>query len=70
MSGRRPPRLAVALLAYAARRWPAPLRTDRGREWLGELHAIADDPHAARRVRTWRALRFAASLAARRPAPA
>ena len=70
MSRRRPPRLAVALLAGAVRRWPAVRRAERHREWLGELHAIADDPHATGWARTWRALRFSASLAVRRPAPA
>jgi hypothetical protein len=65
----RPPRAAVALLAVAARRWPAELREQEHRAWLAELHAIATDPDAGRAARSWHALRFGLSLAARRPAP-
>jgi hypothetical protein len=62
-------RAAVALLAVAARRWPAELRDREHRAWLAELHAITTDPGAGRRRRSWRALRFGASLAVRRPVP-
>ncbi|MEV4514440.1 hypothetical protein AB0K00_36445 [Dactylosporangium sp. NPDC049525] len=55
-------RLARLLLAIAARRWPADLREEMRLEWAAEVHALA-----ARR-RHWRMLRFAASLAATRPA--
>ncbi len=62
-----PPRLAVALVGQAVRRWPAELREQMNREWLGELHAIIDDPDTTRYTRTLRAVRFGASLAVRRP---
>ncbi|MCZ7436762.1 hypothetical protein O7598_10200 [Micromonospora sp. WMMC241] len=63
------PRLAVLLLAHAARRWPADLREQSHRAWLAELHALAADPDTGRWARTWQALRFSLSLAVRRPAP-
>jgi hypothetical protein len=65
----RPSRLALLLLARAAQRWPAEVREQSHRAWLAELHVLASDPHTGRWARAWRALRFAASLAARRPAP-
>lgn len=51
-------RLCHALLAGAARRWPAELRGEMLAEWRAELHAM---PGTARR------LRYAASLATSRP---
>jgi hypothetical protein len=66
----RPPRLAVALVGRAARRWPVELREQLYREWLSELYAIAGETDKARWARTVRAVRFGASLAVRRPAPA
>lgn len=65
----RPPRAALLLLAHAARRWPAQVREQSHREWLAELQALAADPDTGRWARAWRALRFSASLAVRRPAP-
>ncbi|MGC5018279.1 hypothetical protein [Micromonospora sp. DT47] len=55
-------RVAEALLRAAVRRWPAALRDELHREWAAELHVLAE-----RRQRA-RMLRFAASLAASRPA--
>jgi hypothetical protein len=63
------PRLAVLLLAVAARRWPADIREQFHREWLAELHALITDPDIGRWARDRQALRFSASLAVRRPAP-
>jgi hypothetical protein len=63
------PRLAVLLLALAARRWPVEVREQFHREWLAELHALINDPDTGRWARVWPALRFSASLAVRRPAP-
>ncbi|MFU8871602.1 hypothetical protein [Micromonospora sp. SL4-19] len=54
-------RLAAFLLRLAARRWPAELRGDLGREWAGELHVLAAEGRRARM------LRYAASLAVSRP---
>lgn len=65
----QPPRLALLLLQYAARRWPAEIREESHRTWLAEVHALTTDPDLGPRTRTWQALRFSASLAARRPAP-
>ncbi|MBY8873914.1 hypothetical protein K7640_18965 [Micromonospora sp. PLK6-60] len=55
-------RLAGLLLRAAVRRWPAELRAELAREWAAELHVLA------RAGRRWPMLRFAASLAAGRPA--
>ncbi|MBV1851532.1 hypothetical protein [Catellatospora tritici] len=56
------PRLAAALLALAARRWPVGLRDDMHREWSAELHVLADEGRPARMVG------YAFSLAVSRPA--
>jgi hypothetical protein len=55
-------RLALALIGFAAGRWPAHLRTDLRREWLAELHVLLSAGERSR------ALSFAASLAVSRPA--
>ncbi|GHJ49619.1 hypothetical protein Cs7R123_69610 [Catellatospora sp. TT07R-123] len=55
-------RLGAALLAFAARRWPAGLRDDLHREWLAELHVLAAEGRSARIVA------YALSLAVSRPA--
>ncbi|WP_146179841.1 hypothetical protein [Micromonospora sp. RP3T] len=65
----QPPRLALLLLRCAAGRWPAEVRDESHRTWLAEVYALAADPDLGRGARTWQALRFSASLAARRPAP-
>jgi hypothetical protein len=54
-------RIARALLALAARRWPARVRADVEREWLAEVDVLATQRRHARM------LRFALSLAAARP---
>lgn len=48
----------------AARRWPAALREDLLRQWRAELAEIAGDPATPATIRWWRAVCFAASLAA------
>ena len=54
--------LARRLARFAARRWPCELRDELRKEWLAELHALREERNGG-----LRALRFAASLAARRP---
>jgi len=54
-------RIARALLALAARRWPARMRADVEREWLAELDVLATQRRHALM------LRYALSLAAARP---
>jgi hypothetical protein len=60
-------RLVARLLAGAVRRWPADLRDDLAREWAAELHALEHEAGVAAPLRSWRQLRFAASLALARP---
>lgn len=60
-------RLVARLLGSAVRRWPAHLRDEVAREWAAEVHALGREAGVAAPVRTWRQLRFAASLAGARP---
>ena len=59
--------LTERLLAVAARRWPAAQRADLIREWTAEAYELAHEPGVGAVVRSWRRLRFAASLACVRP---
>lgn len=64
------PRITDGLLAAAVRRWPAHRREELAREWGAELHELAHEPGVPPRLRAWRRLWFAASLAVARPSGA
>ncbi|MDG4765303.1 hypothetical protein O7632_14540 [Solwaraspora sp. WMMD406] len=57
-----PSRLVHRAFVVAARRWPAADRDELIREWLAESHALGHEPGVPAPVRTWRQIRFAASL--------
>lgn len=60
-------RLVARLLERAVGRWPTHLRDDLAREWAAELHALDHEAGVPAPARTWRQLRFAASLAVAPP---
>jgi hypothetical protein len=60
-------RIVDRMLAVAARRWPAAQRADLVREWTAEAYELAHEPGVGAAARSWRRLRFAASLACVRP---
>ena len=60
-------RLVARLLERAVGRWPAHLRDDLAREWAAELHALDHEAGVPSPARTWRQLRFVASLAVAPP---
>ena len=57
-----PGRLVGALLAVAARGWPAPRRAELIREWKAELYALGVEPGLPGPVRAGRRLSFVVSL--------
>lgn len=59
-------RLVHRLLTVAAHRWPAADRAELIREWVAESHTLGHEPGVPGRVRAWRQIRFAASLACAR----
>lgn len=56
-------RMTDACVSSAARRWPEELSHTMRREWHAELAALRADRAVGAAVRTWRAVRFAVSLA-------
>lgn len=55
------------LIAVAVSRWPGELRAEMSAAWTAEVAAVGREPGVGPVARSWRALRFALSLAVARP---